>query len=735
MILTRFFITFTMSTHSQTSLAEDSRGKFTMTSSGPGYTGDDSSVDVLLGGAIQVQSLLAQFYRAEVRFAYLGGSFLVEPYGEQMLDKLIILRDQILKYPILTNEASRPTGQMSPTRFIRDLLGSSSELLMDPSGRPLQAGWTYGRWREYLRLLGRSSFWQSPVAHPREESTDPPTQTLKLRPDQSEEIAYPRSTYPGSVSDFTRDDSCRRRCEELKRMVDWGEDEDFDRFDERGNLKGEFLGDESSKYHAHRDPTYGASREAMRYRERSPRRLYGRAPDCFSGAKSDFTEESRYHSRGRTVTRNRSSDSSLSSDSSGSHRRSVCSGPRRTYRRDRNSGSDYATLAGDHPPMPTQLDALGELVKSLSVRKEVVPPGKFVPADGHSLRSFLKTYEKFFDMKYTGSSREKANHLKTYLTGSALQAYMTMSGSHLRYPELKAKLLEWYQSDRVSRQRRAQETFRQARMASTETFVLYAMRIEELANVAFPDYRDRERHLYEKFRSTTSTEMRLILENQKTTLSMLSKEKLDWKKVKRIADAQDRCRRHRGRDGSDTVDPVGIYYVQPSEVVSSSQPTPVATGPSGDVRKENPAGYRPRPSFSNPASSGQASSRLSPNRSPQERFSQNRSSPQGRFSPQSRPRFHCSNCGKPGHTSGRCYLGRGCDNCGSLDHRLENCTSRYVVSKLDDNQSCPHCRSTAHLGLHCPSYRPKCPHCHGPHYGLRCTRPRQSGTASRPLNP
>ena len=286
-------------------------------------------------------------------------------------------------------------------------------------------------------------------------------------------------------------------------------------------------------------------------------------------------------------------------------------------------------------------------------------------------------------------------------------------------------LLEWYQGERSSRQRRARDAFQKAKMCREESLVLYAMRLEGLANQAFADLKEREMILFEKFRNTTSAEMRQLIENQKaTSLCMLGQRKLEWAWVKRLADSLDRSSRQRMGGEPTESGPLDIYYAQPGVQKNPLWTNAVPPKTAEEARNHEQLGYRPK-TMSNTRSPVRGDPRSNP-------FG--RSPPRGQIPWDQRAQFRCNNCGKQGHTGSRCYLAKGCDHCGSRAHVARDCTSTEMVNQLADDQNCPHCRSTKHLGLHCPDYRPTCTRCGGPHYGLTCTLPKKIVAEGLPLN-
>ena len=101
--------------------------------------------DVVLGGAIQMQALLAQFYKSEVRVAYLGGSLGSCEYSSEILAALDVFRDQLLLSPIQLGGEDRGSGCHGGATLVSNLLGKV-EWTPEEDGYDLGGlGWTYAR--------------------------------------------------------------------------------------------------------------------------------------------------------------------------------------------------------------------------------------------------------------------------------------------------------------------------------------------------------------------------------------------------------------------------------------------------------------------------------------------------------------------------------------------------------------------------------------------------------------
>ena len=311
-------------------------------------------------------------------------------------------------------------------------------------------------------------------------------------------------------------------------------------------------------------------------------------------------------------------------------------------------------------------EKLIDLLDRVKFQKEVVSPGVFDGKDGSSLRRFLTEFEAYFHAKYEGNERQQAKKLGEFLDGPPLRAYQAVEGSRVKYTYLKMKLLEWFRGEKQSQRSRSEGEFEKATMLHGDTLQIFALRLERMAELAFPDSRrERERLLCRKFKREVPANFHKVLTDSERHLALIGKKsRLDWTTMLQLATAEDR-------------------HVKEQVIVSDD---------------DQGAVWFSRPS--NPSREGAAI----PNRGPRYRTTYNNSNrsppPRGNMRDNKTP-LTCQWCGKRSHTEQGCWLKAGlCLACGSKEHSVDACPKRTA----DDNRE-----------------KPQCSICGGPHLGKDCT--------------
>ena len=67
----------------------------------------------------------------------------------------------------------------------------------------------------------------------------------------------------------------------------------------------------------------------------------------------------------------------------------------------------------------------------------------------NSLRSFLLTFEKYFENQFRGDSHDKTQTLASFLSGDLLKVYKVRGGRKLKYSKMKEELLEYYKKQNI----------------------------------------------------------------------------------------------------------------------------------------------------------------------------------------------------------------------------------------------------------------------------------------------
>ena len=126
------------------------------------------------------------------------------------------------------------------------------------------------------------------------------------------------------------------------------------------------------------------------------------------------------------------------------------------------------------------------------------------------------------------------------MAGPAKRAYDALGGATLKYSRVKPQLLKWYESERVSQRRTAEEAFDQVVMDNGESLTIYALRLERLSHIAFPNTkREQKRQLCRKFWKSTPKHFADISVSEHS-LALAGKRNLQWKDIKRLAEVEDK---------------------------------------------------------------------------------------------------------------------------------------------------------------------------------------------------
>ena len=121
-----------------------------------------------------------------------------------------------------------------------------------------------------------------------------------------------------------------------------------------------------------------------------------------------------------------------------------------------------------------------------NILKEIVPPIVYDLDCKLSLPTFLKDFERYFSYKYIGNDRDRCRVLGNFLSGEVLKVFEVLGGTHVAYSDVKDKLLTWYDSQRVVMKQRAKSEFKMAFLKESENLTLYCLRLEVLADSAYP---------------------------------------------------------------------------------------------------------------------------------------------------------------------------------------------------------------------------------------------------------
>lgn len=214
---------------------------------------------------------------------------------------------------------------------------------------------------------------------------------------------------------------------------------------------------------------------------------------------------------------------------------------------------------------------LADALRFLKVGREVVPPSIFNMGSGDSLKRFFKTYEKYFDRKYSGDDRDRARHLYQFLGSDLKSCYDAIDGRHRKYRDLKVELLDIVESQRINGRETFYRKFQGATHSPEEPVKMYALRLEHLAGKAFPSKSEAKRQLCRKLRDTAPAEFLVALTGAQSTLSMLGEKEISWDRMRKVAESHDRLKREGFVRQAHAVDPQ-VWYSRSSAVPGDSRP-------------------------------------------------------------------------------------------------------------------------------------------------------------------
>ena len=614
--------------------------------------------DRVLLQVITFQGWLVRFSDPRVRRDYLDGKMGVFEHSDQLLWSIDRIKEIMLPSPYHGRNRSDDPALLGRNFFARFVAKDDTAEPTDSNGSVLPVRMTYQGWFSYLGKLSSCSYWKVPQEFPcdggpcREVDDPSKDNCASLRRPYGDGSVRPK--YPKLPDDDF----------EVRRPGDWKPEPESRKDDGRGGnyRSSEFSRRPDSDFARAQGGVWSSAAEVPTRRDNGERDGFHLRRDS---ARWEFGERNRAPAslsrRHERASHQHPCDSSTESSDSMPSRGSP--------RRDRRSDRDYGSVL--------------RMLNRMRFTKEVVSPGRFDGRDGSSLKQFLREFEAYFTSKFDGSEKQQARTLGDHLGGAVRRAYEAMGGSTLRYSVLKVELLSWYRGERSNTQTRSESEFRRAKMASGDSFKIYALRLERLANRAFPDSMlGRDRQLCRKFWKTVPDDFQKVLSSSERSLALHgTPRKLDWTDMMRLAESEDRFRRDRREDVSSetqTDDDSSVWYSRPE----TSKVRPYRT-----MRESDEKGSKPKVTFGPVHSDGITPSQRSI------------SSDIVRGSPP-RKLTICDWCGRRGHREDGCWTKAGaCLICGSSDHSKDECP------RFDREWS---------------GFVPTCSVCGGPHLGKDC---------------
>lgn len=333
---------------------------------------------------------------------------------------------------------------------------------------------------------------------------------------------------------------------------------------------------------------------------------------------------------------------------------------------DSSSDSEEGDLSSDASVMVTRSSGRRYFPK------DVVTPEVFDIDGTQPLRGFLDDYERYFWAKYDGTERDCTKELSRFISGEIREAYDALGGSRLKYREMRPALLQWYKSQSVGRTHKYKLELKTITMKPGESYKLYCMRIQEVANRAYPsDYKECLKQMKRRLTLTVPGWFSRSIEKKEELKVMLNLgKKVTWQEIMEIAERHDRKqRRAQLYNDSDDEDDLRTRMERLGCSMMNAAEGKAHLGPGSVMNEEN--------SSKTPGDESSGSS------------------------------VQCHYCGRVGHIEPNCWFKSGaCTVCGSFSHRYKDCP-----------------RFSALPG----QFAPRCSHCGGDHLGKDChRRPRVS---------
>lgn len=587
---------------------------------------------------------LSKFSIPQVRSNFLAGAFQVSPHSERMLRSIDKIAGIMLPYPEGSSEGGRSGIVMAAVIFFDKITYKDTDEPLDCQGNRLPVCMPFADWFGYLGTLSRSPYWRG-------ETTDVHIDDV-LRPSS---LAEGCSRSKGKTSTAVR---CS--TEQAIRQDN----------SVRADQEPPSLGYNRKEQHIKGDP--GNPRKSNRgFREYGGHSKDWTDPVCNQGKQAGCKpkEKTRYGYHGRRSPRPEVDISGTSSDDDSE-----------------DSADGYY---GERPGRAIGSD-LYHALENIRQPRDVVPPDVFNGSEGFSMRRFLEEYEQYFSIKYKGSEKQKAKLLEKFLDGHVLRAYKAVGGARMRFDDLKPKLLRWYRSERPNLRHQAELDFEKAKIESEDTLHIYAMRLERLADRAYPDSgRDQERKLCRKFKNTVPRNFyRSMMESERNLGLMGGQRELKWSDMMLLAESEDRLQRNQRSESSASThveldcDP-SVWFSRPAPR-SYNQVEGTAETKTEDSKPEH-GGARPK--YGNTI------------------FHNSNRSPVRENKPFDSPRRtlpYCHWCGRCGHLEASCWNKAGsCLICGSVNHYKDGCPN-FESGWRNFNPICSNCGGP-HIGRDCRS--------------------------------
>ena len=379
--------------------------------------------------------------------------------------------------------------------------------------------------------------------------------------------------------------------------------------------------------------------------------------------------------------------------------------------RDLNSSADrFDALEAQVDMIATSVRMIAEILKQ-AYRPKAIPPPKFISGGNQNMRSFFYRFEKYCNTTYAEQHEDWVYVLASYLEGQYLELYHQINNeSEKDYLSVKAALLNWWDYEHQQKKEKATQDFMLARMKPGESINMFALRLEQLANRAYPGLVMRNHEMLRRnFLHCLPPVIEQRMHDYILNVEGTTGQKLTFDQIVRLA-----SQHHRecvSEQSSGLIDPEVIEIAQVRSSVDNN-PSQSRTSPWSDVMKRWSSKKPNRPVENNSKgnnNSSQGSLRRNSGNNDNDQTG-NRSAANNNGSRDSRnnqqPRPICDNCSKVGHDVSMCYELLGiCSYCREQGHHRSECSQ---LKQRQQQRNTPQ------------THKPSCPFCKGDHFGKDC---------------
>lgn len=339
-------------------------------------------------------------------------------------------------------------------------------------------------------------------------------------------------------------------------------------------------------------------------------------------------------------------------------------------------------------------------------KPKAVPPRKFNAAKNHNLRTFFRQFERYCEVTYPDQPEDWITILGNFLEGSYMDLYDQIIKEDMSYFAIKDSLLQWWDYEVGVKKDKASQEFMLANRRPGETINMFALRLEQLANRAYPGVcmrtHDNLRRAF-LYNLPTAVEQRVhdyILNYEGST-----GQKMQFDQLVRLANQHcNELASEQPEIVQEEPEVITIAHVKPQthrsnvwgEVVKRYARPKVT-----DRAVAEPASHTSHTPKSLSVIKKSDQGRRSKGRRSRRRSNSSSSSSEDRY---------CKYCGKDNHNIDDCFLLNNiCPYCRQEGHSYDQCPKRLRKQEkrqLSNPQlsrvRCPFC-SEEHLGKDCPN--------------------------------